>query len=62
MGASAFEPLGVEVNQSGQLYSLFATNKPNFWESLKMNQCFLVLVVQYFAQVGYVQYREVLGR
>jgi hypothetical protein len=62
MAVSAIEPLGVEVNKSGQLYSLFATNKPKFWESLKMNQCFLVLVVQYFAQVGYVQYRGLLGR
>jgi hypothetical protein len=40
------EPLGVEVNKLGQPYASFATNAPNFWESLQLNQCFLVLAAQ----------------
>jgi hypothetical protein len=43
------EPLGAEVNTSGQVYVPFPTKAPNIWETLRLIHCFRVLVVQNLA-------------
>jgi hypothetical protein len=46
------EPLGVDVNKSGQPYAPFPTNELSCWESLQWNLCFLAFVVQHVARHG----------
>jgi hypothetical protein len=52
MGVSAIEPLGVEVNTSGQLFAPVQTHQPNCWEPLHLNPCLPALVVGNVAGLG----------
>jgi hypothetical protein len=71
MAVSAIEPLGVEVNASGQLCALFPKNNPNEWEHLKLKHRFLAQVARCIPRpryldfvlfsLGKTRYRALLG-